>query len=161
MQIIRNFKCSACGECCRHISHVLPEYDIGNGTCCWLDQSTNLCRIYQKRPLICRVKEYWQQILRPEGISWEDWCRENYKACARMKKKTNIIQAILSISEGLDKNKDYGDDKVSITWQPNPGRWCVNIGDFEFGTLTEQYLTQLPEDKVMEIWERLNKKDQT
>lgn len=49
------FKCDCCGACCRHLnlSALYAELDRGDGTCKYL--SGNLCSIYEKRPLLCRV----------------------------------------------------------------------------------------------------------
>ena len=88
MQIIRDFKCTRCGLCCQHISHVLPEFDTdGTGVCCHYDPETKLCRIYESRPLICRVKETWQQGY--TGMGWNEWCELNYAACKKLQKYNN------------------------------------------------------------------------
>ncbi len=49
------FHCEKCGSCCRHIdlSPLYQELDRGDGICKYL--SGNLCSIYEKRPLLCRV----------------------------------------------------------------------------------------------------------
>ena len=57
------FKCSGCGECCRHISEILPDFDTGEGVCCYLSED-GLCSIYEERPIICRVEDFWGRCLR-------------------------------------------------------------------------------------------------
>jgi len=51
------FPCTGCGVCCRHIESAieLKEYDLGNGTCKYLNVIDNSCEIYEERPDICRV----------------------------------------------------------------------------------------------------------
>lgn len=76
----KNGKCSNCGECCGSglpitleevgiIKKYIKEHNIKpeplvierdgqkgfNGMCCFLDQKTNKCKIYEVRPWICRV----------------------------------------------------------------------------------------------------------
>ena len=58
------FECDRCGACCRHldISKLYAELDRGDGTCKYL--SGNLCSIYEKRPLLCRVDESYQKFFK-------------------------------------------------------------------------------------------------
>ncbi len=51
------FPCTSCGLCCKNITGIieLVGFDAGNGVCKFLDLETNLCKIYESRPLICRV----------------------------------------------------------------------------------------------------------
>lgn len=67
------FPCSGCGLCCRNISKVegLREFDLGNGTCKYLDIVSNACAIYDTRPEICNIdtmfeKEYIQYFPKKE-----------------------------------------------------------------------------------------------
>ena len=84
MKIKRDFRCTQCGLCCQCISELLPEFDLGNGTCKWYNPETHLCEIYDDRPLICNVKRIWEEVLREKGISWKDWCDENYACCKKL-----------------------------------------------------------------------------
>ena len=65
MRIIRKFDCSCCGACCKNldlITDLVPELaDLcgPGGVCIYLDPETNLCTIYDKRPLCCRVDEQY------------------------------------------------------------------------------------------------------
>ena len=81
------FKCDQCGACCRHVN--LSSYqslDRGDGECKYLDG--NLCTIYEKRPLLCRVDESYMAFFR-ESMSKEEYYRLNYEACRKLKKITN------------------------------------------------------------------------
>lgn len=55
------FPCSSCGLCCRRVnfSNETNFLDRGDGVCHFLNEETNLCNIYDERPLVCRVKDYY------------------------------------------------------------------------------------------------------
>lgn len=82
-----HFKCSECGECCRHISNILPDFDTGNGVCCHLDDDGR-CDIYDSRPLICQVENFWEKCLKRK-ISKEDWYDINYESCKSLQETTH------------------------------------------------------------------------
>jgi Fe-S-cluster containining protein len=61
-----NFNCSKCGACCRNLdkSIYFKQYHSGDGICIYLDLNTNLCKIYDNRPLICNVdKSYYMHFI--------------------------------------------------------------------------------------------------
>ena len=78
-----NFKCCACGECCRHIGHIeqLRNFDNGNGVCIHLNG--NLCDIYENRPEICRVDAMYEKYF-SSIYSREEFYEINKKACDQM-----------------------------------------------------------------------------
>lgn len=51
------FPCTKCGLCCKNVdkNEVSRHLDRGDGTCKNFDDATHLCRIYETRPLFCRV----------------------------------------------------------------------------------------------------------
>lgn len=57
------FPCSNCGLCCRNIDKVqeLREFDMGNGTCRYLDIIANSCTIYDTRPDICNIEKMFEK----------------------------------------------------------------------------------------------------
>ncbi|HZF71240.1 YkgJ family cysteine cluster protein [Sulfuricurvum sp.] len=57
------FPCSNCGLCCRNIDKVkeLNEFDLGNGTCKYLDIFSNFCIIYDTRPDICNIDKMFEK----------------------------------------------------------------------------------------------------
>lgn len=79
------FPCTACGECCRRVSlSPLTEFlSRGDGVCEYLDELTNLCKIYNDRPLICRVEEYYKKYL-VENVSWKVFVNLNIENCANI-----------------------------------------------------------------------------
>lgn len=79
------FKCDKCGKCCRNLnkSSIYAELDSGNGTCKYLDG--NLCSIYEKRPLLCRIDEAYEVFFR-DVMTLEEYYEKNYKSCEELKK---------------------------------------------------------------------------
>ena len=84
----RIFPCIACGACCRNLGHA-PLYaslDRGDGICCHFDISTNLCRIYESRPKICRVTDMFKAF---EGrFSWDEYVDLNLQSCHELRART-------------------------------------------------------------------------
>ena len=80
------FECDMCGECCRNISGVelLAEYDNGNGVCKYL--IGNKCSVYEKRPLICKVDDFYDMYL-SDQMSREEFYRQNHNACVLLKNR--------------------------------------------------------------------------
>ena len=80
------FHCDRCGECCRHLdmSDLYADLDSGNGTCKYL--VGNLCGIYEKRPLKCRIDECYDLFF-SEEMTKEEYYRKNYEMCTILKKK--------------------------------------------------------------------------
>ncbi len=77
------FMCNKCGLYCKQISKMPQIYSSlvnGNGQCKFFDETTNLCSIYERRPIICNIdkcyKLYFSQI-----YSLEDFYELNYRAC--------------------------------------------------------------------------------
>ena len=79
------FICDKCGQCCRNLnnSELYSNLDRGDGVCRYL--AGNLCTIYENRPLICRIDEFYNTYLKND-ISLEDYYMLNYEACRRLKK---------------------------------------------------------------------------
>ena len=80
------FECDKCGECCRNLdkSPVYSELDRGDGVCRYLDG--NLCSIYEKRPLICRVDDAYDVWFK-DSLPKDEYYRLNYEACVLLKNK--------------------------------------------------------------------------
>ena len=80
------FLCDKCGLCCRNLnlSEIYADLDRGDGTCKYLQG--NLCSIYEKRPLKCRVDEryhvYFQSIM-----TREEYEKLNRDMCNLLKKQ--------------------------------------------------------------------------
>tara|TARA_R100000278_G_C5409618_1_gene142569 strand:+ start:147 stop:452 length:306 start_codon:yes stop_codon:yes gene_type:complete len=75
---ISQFKCSNCGACCRNVEGI-KELESTNGICNNLDLKTNTCKIYNERPSICRVNDYYYN--NKINMSLKQWHIMNTKAC--------------------------------------------------------------------------------
>lgn len=79
------FICDKCGCCCRNLdkSELYADLDCGDGTCKYL--TGNLCSIYEKRPLLCRVDECYEKYF-SGMMTREHYYELNYQACENLKK---------------------------------------------------------------------------
>lgn len=78
------FKCSKCGECCRHIDLIpaLAEYDVGTGKCKYLSDS--LCSIYNNRPDICNVDVMFEKVY-SKYYTKDEFYKLNEICCIKIK----------------------------------------------------------------------------
>jgi Fe-S-cluster containining protein len=75
--------CESCGaQCCRNwnLQRFDPSIVDENGVCIYLNQETNLCTIYNNRPVFCRVYEYYWQVKSNE-MSLEEYLRKSKVGC--------------------------------------------------------------------------------
>ena len=86
------FQCTKCGCCCRSLKGIelFQSLDRGDGVCKYFDEATNLCEIYENRPLLCRVDESYSAFF-VNSMSRQDYEELNYKACAELKKQKKKI----------------------------------------------------------------------
>ena len=86
------FQCDKCALCCRSLSGIslLENLDRGDGTCIHLDEATNLCRIYDSRPLLCRVDDCYDHYF-STSMTREEYEQLNYTACSELKQHYNKI----------------------------------------------------------------------
>lgn len=78
------FDCDCCGCCCRNLnkSELYRELDRGDGICKYL--SGNLCSIYDKRPLFCRVDECFEKFFKNE-MTLQEYYELNEKVCKKLR----------------------------------------------------------------------------
>ena len=57
--------------------------DRGDGTCYHFDENTKLCLIYENRPLVCRVEQYYQTYLK-EIYEWDEFVKLNLEICQKL-----------------------------------------------------------------------------
>jgi len=76
------FPCTKCGLCCKNLdkSSVYSYLNRGDGTCVNFDSASNLCKIYEDRPLICRIDAYYEQIL-SASMSRDEYIAANIQSC--------------------------------------------------------------------------------
>jgi Fe-S-cluster containining protein len=79
------FSCDKCGKCCKNLnkSPVYADLDIGNGTCRYLN--ANLCSIYNKRPLLCRIDECYELFYK-DKMTRNEFYKVNHDFCIKIKK---------------------------------------------------------------------------
>ncbi|MGL6098979.1 MAG: YkgJ family cysteine cluster protein [Fusobacteriaceae bacterium] len=81
------FFCDKCGICCKNLqaNSIYINLHNGNGVCKYLDLKTNLCKIYEKRPLLCNLKESYEKYF--SNVYSEEYFFElNLDACKKLKK---------------------------------------------------------------------------
>ncbi|MGQ0286760.1 YkgJ family cysteine cluster protein [Pasteurellaceae bacterium 22721_9_1] len=85
MQKLTQFPCTACGKCCRRVnlSEQTIFLDRGDGVCQYFDENTNLCTIYETRPLVCRVEDYYKNFL-SDVYTWEEFVKINISICEKL-----------------------------------------------------------------------------
>ncbi|WP_447785728.1 YkgJ family cysteine cluster protein [Pseudomonas germanica] len=88
------FPCTKCGLCCRNLdkSPLYASLDRGDGVCVNFEESTHLCRIYDTRPLICRIDDFYDQHL-AGTMCLEDYHAANAHACKEMQQQNLIVVA--------------------------------------------------------------------
>ena len=85
------FKCIQCGLCCKNIDYIkeLKEFDLGNGTCKYLDLRTNKCKIYNQRPDICNIEKSYDNHYY-KIYTEEEYLKLNYEGCQLLWKTKRI-----------------------------------------------------------------------
>jgi Fe-S-cluster containining protein len=77
-----SFQCLKCGACCRSLDKSIhfAEYHDGNGVCKYLDDKTNLCTIYDKRPLLCNIDKAYDAYFKAY-MTREEYNNQNLNVC--------------------------------------------------------------------------------
>lgn len=80
------FQCEQCGCCCRRIGEVdfAKHMALADGSCKFLNTETNLCAIYETRPIFCRVDEFFEKFL-SDKMTREDFYRKNKITCQKFR----------------------------------------------------------------------------
>ena len=81
------FQCEQCGACCRNVwrNPLGANLASDGGVCRYLDKKTNLCSIYNNRPIYCNIDEYYERYLRL-FIDKEEYYKKNKLACRELQK---------------------------------------------------------------------------
>ncbi|WP_081337042.1 YkgJ family cysteine cluster protein [Pseudomonas putida] len=95
------FTCTKCGLCCKNLdkSAAYAHLNRGDGTCVNFDSTTSECSIYTRRPLICRVDDFYEHNLSAH-MSKEAYIAGNLKACIGIQ-TSNKINAHSNDQEGF------------------------------------------------------------
>lgn len=85
------FPYTSCGLCCKNIGNnsVLSKLDRGDGTCRHLDDISLLCTIYEERPLICGVEDYYKKHL-THLYEWDGFVKMNLEVCEQLKYRKKL-----------------------------------------------------------------------
>ena len=80
------FNCERCGACCRKIGVIswVKDMALSNGICKYLNQKTNLCTIYEKRPIFCNVDAFYKKYYK-DKMSIEDFYKINKTECIKIR----------------------------------------------------------------------------
>lgn len=94
------FQCQRCGSCCRSLSQseLYSDLDRGDGICQYLDTVTNLCQIYDNRPLKCNVNKMYDQLF-SQQMPRTEYYAINHAACKILQaqvKGDNYVSANVS-----------------------------------------------------------------
>ena len=89
-ETILHFKCDMCGLCCQHVSlsDIYKHLDRGDGVCRYYEDETQMCSIYDRRPIICNVEVFYEHFMKrimSKGLFFE----MNYRICEKLKNETN------------------------------------------------------------------------
>ncbi len=87
------FPCTSCGLCCKNITGIieLVEFDAGNGVCKFLDLETNLCKIYESCPLICRIDETHKKLY--SHILLKEFYAKNAEICNALQEANHLDES--------------------------------------------------------------------
>lgn len=79
------FPCTACGQCCRlvYLNEQTAYLNRGDGVCRHFDEQHNLCSIYENRPLVCNIKQYYRTHL-SDDVTWNDFVKINWEICEQL-----------------------------------------------------------------------------
>lgn len=79
------FYCDKCGLCCKNVclSEKTAFLDKGDGICRYFDEMKNLCLIYEDRPYVCRVDDYYAEV--SKIMSLENYYSLNTMSCTLLK----------------------------------------------------------------------------
>lgn len=84
---IEHFVCDKCGLCCKNLKQFgdfYKELDDGTGVCIHFNSKTNLCGIYDQRPLKCRVEEGYLVYFQND-YTYEEYIRLTKAGCHKLK----------------------------------------------------------------------------
>jgi Fe-S-cluster containining protein len=85
------FPCTECGACCKSLKGVLllQDLDRGDGICKYFNETTNLCMIYEERPLLCNIDKSYELIFFSE-MTKENYYELNIASCNLLQEKLGI-----------------------------------------------------------------------
>ena len=87
------FPCNTCGHCGRsvHLSAETNFLNRGDGICQFFDENTHLCKIYNNRPIVCRVEDYYDAYL-TNFYTWDVFINMNIEICHKLQRDNNQVK---------------------------------------------------------------------
>ncbi|EKB13683.1 TPA: YkgJ family cysteine cluster protein [Aeromonas veronii] len=81
------FKCDGCGHCCENLqrNEVMQDMHSGDGICHFFNKVSRKCNIYENRPLVCRVDDYFRLHM-VGSMSKSEYYKANIHYCDLIKK---------------------------------------------------------------------------
>lgn len=85
------FPCTMCGVCCKSLRGVeeYRELDRGDGVCMYLDEHSLRCKVYEQRPLKCRVDDMYEMYF-GERMTLQEFYQLNAEACNLMQETCGV-----------------------------------------------------------------------
>lgn len=82
------FDCKKCAACCRQVGATPwgKQLALPNGICRYLNTKTNLCTIYDRRPLFCNIDVYYETFLK-DTMDRDYFYAMNKQECLKLQKK--------------------------------------------------------------------------
>lgn len=94
---MEKFNCTQCGLCCQRVNFAEETkfLDRGDGTCKHYDASSKGCKIYEKRPDICRVDRAYELHYK-NFYTWNEYVDLNLKVCTALQEiEKNLDSSII------------------------------------------------------------------
>ena len=87
------FACDCCGQCCQnlHKSELYKDLDRGDGICKFFCENTNLCTIYEQRPIICNIDKMYKSYFK-DFMTKEKYYQMNRSVCQNLRKEASKRQ---------------------------------------------------------------------
>lgn len=85
------FPCKRCACCCKNVGSTPwgKEFSLPSGICRYLDTTSNLCTIYQQRPIFCNVDAYYEKYL-STIMTREEFYQLNQQQCEKLYQATYV-----------------------------------------------------------------------
>lgn len=89
------FICRKCGLCCKNLDRndIYKSLHNGKGVCKYLNLETNLCSIYENRPILCNI-DLSYELYFSDKIILEEYYNLNNEGCRNLWEMNEISQKI-------------------------------------------------------------------
>ena len=93
---MKKFPCTKCGLCCMRAGTVenFPYKTDYNGVCEKYDLQKRECTIYEDRPIVCRIDDYYDKYL-SANMDRNHWHHYNAQMCNKMINQVGLDKKFL------------------------------------------------------------------